>query len=286
MKFRVEFISTDEKEVQTSYPYPIPIKSTIKKHNKLDLIIVPGFYLTPSLIKKHTKTASDWINEQFKKGVKIASICTGAVLLAQAGLLNNKTATSHWLLKDYFEKEFPDILFQSNKIIIDHGNIFMSGGATSFQNLLIYIVEKFMGRTVAIGVSKIYLIDINKANQNSYINLAGQKKHNDEIINQIQEYIGTNYRNKFTLAEMTDKFTISERTLIRRFKKATDDTPIQYIQKVKVEKAKEMLENGYKSFEEIAFHLGYEDVNAFRKVFMKLVGIAPMQYRNRYQLTI
>lgn len=283
-KFEVDFVAPNKDEIKTSFPFPIQAKYSINKHPGFDLIIIPGFESEPDKVLKESGLTANWIAEQNRAGVKIASICTGSVLMAKSGLLENKTATTHWVLKDFFQANFPEISLDLSKIVIDYGNLMMSGSATSFQNLILIIIEQFMGRTVAVGVSKMYLIDINKDRPDSYMDLVLGKKHNDEEIYNAQNFIKRNFNVKISLDDIAQKVQMTKRTFIRRFKKATNDTPLNYIHKVKVEKAKQMLENERKTFEEIAFQLAYEDVNAFRKIFVRQTGISPMKYRARYQV--
>ncbi len=282
-EFDVEFVSVSKNEIETTYPMPIPVL-TASKTKKFDLIIVPGFDIGDGLITKEIIEAADWVGEKYKAGATIASVCTGAVILAQAGILEGKTATTHWLIKNNFEKLYPNVNMCSNKILIDHGNILMCGGATSFQNLALHLIEKYMGKSLALRISKFYLIDMHKTNQDAYMNLAIFKQHNDIAIKRAQKYIEKNFKKRIALDELALISKLNLRTFIRRFKKATDETPLKYIQKVKVEKAKELLELCGKSFEEIAFEIGYEDVNAFRKIFVAFTGELPTKYRGRYQV--
>lgn len=282
--FTIEFVSGSKKFIETHYKTPINYNSTIFENKNYELIIIPGTDINPLLAVEENMPAIEWIKKQYSQGSKIASICTGSFLLAASGIVDNKIATTHWYMANLFKKNFPKVILKSEKIIVDNDDIFMSGGATSFQNLMIYLIEKFMGHQVAVGVSKLYLIDIHKDNQNSYSILSLQKNHKDKAILEAQNYIENNFEKKFTLLEIAEKVCMSKRTFIRRFKSASGDTPFQYIQKVKVEKAKRNLESGKKTFEEITFDIGYEDVNAFRNVFIKYAGISPGAYKKKYNI--
>jgi transcriptional regulator GlxA family with amidase domain len=285
-KFSVDFIAGDTTEVETSFPYPVNVKYSIANHNKLDLILIPGFEAEPHEVVSNSKEIADWLKDQYLQGTMLASICTGSVLLALTGLIDHKTATTHWLLKDFFESCFPQIRLDLSKVVIDYKDILMSGSATSFQNLIVYIIEKHMGRNVATGVSKVYLIDINKDRPDSYMNLIPQKRHNDTQIKKAQRYIEENCCAKMSIDELCKQVSLSKRTFLRRFRNATNDTPLNYIHKVKIEKAKELLENERITFEEIAYSLGYEDVNAFRKIFVRQTGISPKKYKARFYVEV
>lgn len=284
--FKIDFVASEQSQVTTTFPFPIQVTCNIYQPNFFDWLIIPGFDANPDQIMQLSDELAQWINTQYNRGTKLASICTGGFILAKAGLLNGKQATTHWLAQDYFNNSFPDVNLCIDKILIDHGDILMSGGATSFQNLIVYLIEKHMGHSVAVGVSKVYLIDIYKDTQESYMTLFNPKNHGDKEICEAQNYIESNYRNKISIDEVSNVSKLTKRTFIRRFKNATKQTPLNYIQKVKVERAKQMLESERKTFEEIAFDLAYEDVNAFRKIFIKFTGISPRKYKARYKLIV
>lgn len=280
--FDVEFVAASEKQIKTNFGYPIYCHSTINDGKKYDLILVPGFNLDPLKILRNNKAALSWISEQYECGTEIASFCTGAFLLAAAGILNNKPATTHWIFEKLFKEMYPQIKLEAHKVIVDNDNIYMSGGATTFQNLILYLVEKFISREVAVSISKVMLIELGIQNQLPFTILSVQKVHTDKLILHAQSLIEEKYRDKLSIDQLTDSLAVSERTFIRRFKNATGDTPYQYIQRVKVESAKKMLENEQKTFEEIVYEVGYEDISAFRKVFKKFVGISPSMYKKKY----
>ena len=278
--FDVEYILPDH-VTSLGIPSSEPVRS-IYEHIHWDWIIVPGFDHPPKSVLDENRAVIPWIIAQHAQGVKVASICTGSFFLAASGILNNKTATTHWLVADTFKQIFPEVTFLKEKILIDHENILISGGATSFHNLMIHLVELYMGRKVAIGVSKLYLIDLHKDSQESYAVFTGHKTHKDAKISEIQHYIESNYTEKLNLDHLTEKACMSKRNFIRRFKNATRITPYAYIQKIRVEAAKEMLETALGSIEEVVYKAGYEDVDAFRQVFIKHTGITPGAYRKKY----
>lgn len=284
-RFHIQFVSASKKTINTQYQITINHHTNIYANKSYDLIIIPGIDSSPLMAIEQNKEAINWLKQQASNKTQIASICTGSFLLAATGLLNNKPATTHWFMADIFKKTFPDIILKSEKIIIDNGNTFMSGGATSFQNLILYIIEKYLGRKVAIGVSKLYLIDINKDNQNSYSILNFQKNHQDESILLAQSFIESNYNEKISIQDIADKISMSKRNFIRRFKTATGDTPFKYIQKIRIEIAKRIIESERKSFGEIAYQVGYEDVNAFRKIFVENTGITPSAYKKKFSIS-
>ncbi len=231
--FEVEYI-LPEKAARDGFPSSDPIKS-MHKQTHWDWIILPGFDHSPQIVLGENRDVITWIREQYEQGTKIASICTGSFFLASAGILKGKAATTHWLVAGTFRQLFPEVPFLKEKILIDHGSILISGGATSFHNLMIHLVEQYMGRKVAIGVSKLYLMDLRKDSQESYAVFTGHKGHQDTKISEIQNYIETHFAEKLSLDRLTEKAYMSKRNFIRRFKAATGVTPYAYIQKIRVE---------------------------------------------------
>lgn len=272
------------KEVVGCHGIKITCNATIYDNLKEDLIIVSAFEINYQKIIDENRTLIEWLKAKINDGVEVATVCTGAVLLAETGLLDGKPATTHWLIADVFKSRYPKINLEQDRMILDHQGFYMSGGATAFQNLMLYLVEKFMSKSLSITLSKILLIDINREKQSAYAIFSGQKKHGDNIILNLQANIEKKVFDKITLNDLTKESNLTQRTLLRRFKKATGNTPFEYIQRVKVEEAKNLLESERISFEEIAFKVCYEDVNAFRKIFRRFVGLSPMQYRSRYRI--
>jgi transcriptional regulator GlxA family with amidase domain len=179
---------------------------------------------------------------------------------------------------------FPDIELVSERIITDDGGIYSSGGANSFWNLLLYILEKYTDREMAIFASKYYEIEIDRNNQSTFIMFQGQKEHADESVKKAQEFIEHNFQDKITVDQLADTFGLGRRSLERRFKKATTNTVAEYIQRVKVEAAKKRLETSRKNINEVMYDVGYSDTKAFRDVFRRITGMSPIDYRNRYNV--
>lgn len=246
------------------------------------LIFIPPIEeitLTPQ--KKNTALLN-WLVECHDAGTEIASLCTGVFLLGFTGLLKDKECTTHWRAEHLFLKMFPDAKLLVDKIITNKKGIYSTGGATSSLNLAVYLVEKYSGRQAALYCAKILEIDIARNSQSEFILFEGQKTHSDNEIKKIQQFIEKNIEEKLSVDFLADKFAISRRTLVRRFKKATNNPPIEYIQRVKMEAAKRSLELSGKTINEIMYSVGYNDVKAFRDVFKKNSGLSPIEYRNKY----
>jgi transcriptional regulator GlxA family with amidase domain len=261
---------------------------TIKPHVDINTLKKTNLVVIPSLIRDYEKALEgnklieDWITLQYKQGAEIASMCTGAFMLASAGLLNGKNCSTHWSAENTFKTLFPDISLQTHKTIIYEAGIYTNGGAYSFLNLLIYLIEKYYDRQTAIYCSKIFQIEIDRQYQSGFSIFGGQKLHDDEEIKKAQEYIETKINEKISIDDLSSKLSIGRRNFDRRFIKATGNSPLEYTQRVKVEAAKKAFENSRKTINEVMFEVGYSDLKAFREVFRKITGMAPLAYRSRY----
>jgi transcriptional regulator GlxA family with amidase domain len=223
-----------------------------------------------------------WIIDQYKHGAEIASLCTGAFLLAATGLIKGRRCSTHWVAADAFKQAFPDVKLEAEKIITDELGIYSSGGAYSFLNLMVYLVEKFCGREMAVFCSKMLEIEIERQSQSPFAIFMGQKTHEDEAIKKAQLYMENNINCKVSVDQLSDMFAISRRNFERRFKKATSNTPVEYLQRVKIEAAKKSLESGRENVNEVMYSVGYSDSKAFRTTFKKITGLSPVNYRNKY----
>ena len=246
---------------------------------KTDLIIIPA-------IQANSVAANagfiPWITDQYKGGAEVASLCVGAFLLASTGLLKGKKCTTHWLAADAFRQLFPDVHLLPEKIITDEYGLYTSGGAYSFINLILYIVEKYCGRNVAVFLSKVFEIEIERRSQSPFNIFMGQKDHEDEPIKKAQQYMESNVGEKISVDQLAGLFLIGRRNFERRFKKATSNTPVEYLQRVKMEAAKKSLESGRENINEVMYAVGYSDSKAFRTTFKKITGLSPLEYRKKY----
>jgi len=249
---------------------------------KTDLIILPAMYGDLKKAVEDNKDFIPWIISQRKKGAEVASLCLGAFLLASTGLLNGKKCATHWLAANVFRQMFPEVILLEDRIICDENGIYSSGGAYSSLNLILYLIEKYAGRDIAILCSKAFQIDIQRDSQSPFTIFIGQKNHEDASIRKAQEYIEANFHNRITVDQLAEILALSRRNLERRFKKATANTVTEYIQRVKIEAAKISLESSGENVSEVMYKIGYSDPKAFRNTFKKITGLSPVQYRNKY----
>lgn len=250
--------------------------------SKTNLIIIPSLNHNYYTAVKGNEALIKWLNQQYKKGAEIASICTGAFLLAATGLLDGKTCSTHWSAADHFRDMFPKVNLQADKLITDENGIYTNGGAYSFLNLILYLVEKYFDRTVAIYCSKVFQIEIDRHQQSAFTIFTGQKTHGDDMVREAQMYIETHLQEKISIEHLSSKLAVGRRNFDRRFIKATGNTPIEYAQRVKMEAAKKSFETSLKSINEVMYEVGYSDMKAFREIFKRITGMSPLEYRGRY----
>jgi transcriptional regulator GlxA family with amidase domain len=254
----------------------------LKDLHKTDLVLIPAL---SGDLKKSLSLNQDffaWIIDQYEKGAEVASLCVGAFLLAATGLLNGKECSSHWKTANEFREMFPEVHLVDGRIVTEQSGLYSSGGATSYWNLLLHLVEKYAGRETALLASKVFALEIDRKSQSPFIMFNGQKNHEDTPIKEAQEFIEQNLTDKIAVEDLAVKFAIGRRHFERRFKKATNNTPIEYIQRVRMEAAKKELERSRKNVTEVMYEVGYSDAKAFRSVFKKITGLSPVEYRNKY----
>jgi len=261
---------------------------SVKPHVSIASVSHTDLIVIPSLNHNYRETLLantpliEWVTRQYKQGAEVASICTGAFILASAGLLDGKHCSTHWAAADTFRTMFPDVQLKTDKLITDEHGLYTNGGAYSFLNLMIYLVEKYYDRQTAIFCAKVFQITIDRQSQSEFIIFTGQKTHDDDMVRQAQTYIEKNLHEKISVEHLSSRFAIGRRNFDRRFIKATGNTPVEYSQRVKVEAAKKAFENSRKTINEVMYDVGYSDVKAFREVFRRITGLSPLAYRNKY----
>jgi transcriptional regulator GlxA family with amidase domain len=254
----------------------------VKDVKKTDLIVIPALDGDLQKAVELNKGFSPWIIQQYKSGAEVASLCVGAFLLASTGLLDGKKAATHCLFANEFKKMYPDVDVIVDKVITDENGIYSSGGAFSYLNFILYLIEKYVGRQMAVTCAKVFQIDIDRTSQSPFMIFNGQKDHEDKPVKKAQEFIESNFQEKITVDQLATKFGIGRRNLERRFKEATANTIVEYIQRVKIEAAKASLESSRENVNEVMYKVGYSDNKAFRTVFKKITGLSPINYRQKY----
>ncbi len=281
--FNVELVALNGEFVECLGGYPLRCHTTIDEVSRTDLIIVPNLTDNFEQKIKDNQGFIEFMTQQYEAGADIGAFCTGTLLLAATGLLDGKKATTHWMAVDFFKAMFPKVDLVPEKIITDEERLFCAGGSTSFFNLVIYLVEKYCGHEIAVLLSKSMLIDMDKAPQSAYAIFSGQKEHGQDDILKVQRFIEENVQSTIKIDDLVKLTALSRRSFIRKFKKATGNTPKDYIQRAKVEWARKKLEYENIDIQQISYLLTYKDSGTFSNIFKKHIGISPSAYRKKFK---
>jgi transcriptional regulator GlxA family with amidase domain len=280
--FKVQLVGLNKEVRLNNNLFTVHTDQTIKDVKKTDLIFIPAISGDLKTALQLNSKFVPWIIDQYKKGAELASLCIGSFLLASTGLLNGKKCSSHWNTSNEFRTMFPEIELVDGAIITEENGIYSSGGANSYWSLLLYLVEKYTDRETAILASKIFAVDIDRDSQAAFMMFEGQKNHDDEQVLKAQIHIEENFQDKLTVDDLADKVALGRRSFERRFKKATNNSVLEYIQRIKIEAAKRHFESTRKNINEVMFDVGYTDNKAFRNAFRKITGLSPVEYKNKY----
>ena len=281
--FDIQTASMNGKPVSCTGNLELKPQKALHEIEQAQLIIVPGFMFNILEILPNLSPMVEWLEQQHKNGSYLASMCTGAFVLAQTGLLDGKTATTHWVFGEQFSKRFPNVKLKIERTVTDEGLLMCSGGSTSSSDLLLHLIRKFASPQLAAECAKKLLVDITPRTQTPYACTTFKKNHHDADILNIQIWFEKNLSCNINMDLLVRESALSMRNFIRRFKDATEQTPIQYLQNLRIEKAKHLLESSKQSFEIITQQVGYEDGNSFRRLFKERVGLSPMAYRKRFE---
>lgn len=280
-KIRAMLVSVDGKPILCQNNLLLNVQCAVEDIHDADIFIVTSIHDVDAAMTKH-RSMVDWIRKQYENGTALASICTGAFLLAETGLLDGKEATTHWSVTDMFKERYPKIRLKSEKLVINHGNLYCSGGAGSSTDLVYFLIEKHLGHMLAARTAKFFIHDFKRASQRPYAIYEAKIEHNDRQILKAQRWIDSHLDTPLSIEDLSKIACMSPRTFERRFKKATGDPPSVYIQRIKVEQAKQRLETTNLSFDEISSELGYMNSGSFRKIFVRWASLLPSQYRERF----
>lgn len=280
--FNVQLVGAKKSIKLNGGQFVIQPDKQLDEVKKTDLVVIPALFGNMKRAIAQNEKLIPWIVDQYEDGAEVASLCVGAFLLASTGLLNGKKCSTHWGFTNEFREMFPTVEVVDGSIITEELRIYSSGGANSYWNLLLHLVEKYTDRETAILASKYFAIDINRDSQAAFAMFKGQKEHKDDVVKLAQDYIERKVDEKITVDELADKFNLGRRTFERRFKLATNNSILEYIQRIKIETAKRSFETSRKNISEVMYDVGYTDTKAFRTIFKKITGLTPVEYRNKY----
>ena len=279
--FQVELVSMDKKPIRCQHNLTLQPVRSIDEVSDTDVILIPIIGGPIQNVLDTHRPLIDWLKLHYRRGTVITAVGTGVFLLAEAGLLDDKIATTHWYYVDKFRQMYPQIQLMPERLITEDGNVICSGG-NSIYDLSLYMIEKYCGHELAVLASKFFVLDLGRMSQAPYTIFDFQLDHRDQEILKAQEWIRDHFAEDFSIDTIAEMINMSPRTFQRRFKKATGDSPLVYLQRFRVEMSKRMLEKGNRSIEEITFRIGYENSSSFRKVFKKYSGLSPAEYRKKF----
>lgn len=267
---------------------PLPAQQPLSGIGHTDVLIIPSLYLlAPDWSPNPYPDLTDWIIEQHRQGALICSACTGAMLLAETGLLDGYEATQHWAFEQLFRRHFPKVRLNVDKVLITtgaSGRILMSGASAAWHDLLIHLVSRYAGLQAAQTVAKFFLLNVHSEGQAPYVIFREQRQHGDGPILAAQDWLREHSTRPHPVELAQQASGLQPRTFSRRFRKATGLTPIDYVQRLRIEGAKQRLERGGTPVDEISWQVGYEDPAFFRRLFKRITGMTPKRYRRKFQL--
>ncbi|NIJ51462.1 GlxA family transcriptional regulator [Dyadobacter arcticus] len=280
--FNINLFSSDN---QPGAYYGSYAMQSIQNSGQMDLILVPAFGAGDLGISvSGNKMFIPWLWEQRKKGAEIASFCTGAFLLAAAGLLNGKEATTHIDSAQALASNFPEIIMKSDAVVTDDSGIYTSGGATSSFHLMLYLIQRRCGKELTLKTAKMFAIDMDREQQTYFGTFSPSQNHGDGLVNMAQQKIEKEYQEGSTIETLIQDIPASRRNVVRRFKQAIGVTPIEYLQRTRIEAAKKLLAQTDQSVLEVMLNSGYNDLKSFRQLFKKSTGVTPKEYRDKFNI--
>jgi transcriptional regulator GlxA family with amidase domain len=291
-RFRVTTATVDGRSVRAGETIAMTPQCALVDAPPPDLVFVPSGGLTYQEVFRdgydidgvvaRNEAVLPWLRDWAASGIRIAGVCSGVALLATAGLLDGKRATTHWGVAKYYMEKFPTVDWQPEYLVTDAGNVCCGGGVNAASDLALYLVEKYCGREVACQSARAMLIEMPRTWQVAFAHLSPQTNHSDTPILNAQDWLHRHYTGEVSIEGLASMLGMSPRNFARRFKEATGKTPLNYLHTLRVETAKRLLENGRQSVQEIMLESGYEDGIFFRKLFKRHTGVSPAVYRARF----
>jgi transcriptional regulator GlxA family with amidase domain len=283
-RFRVTTASVDGRPVRCDGPVRICPTAALAAIRKTDLIFIPSTGPSVDDVVERNAPVVPWLRGWHKRGVAIASVCSGVGLVAAAGLLDGRRATTHWGLAEQFRQKYPRVRWMPELMITEDRGFYCGGGVNASLDLSLFLVERFWGHDVAMQCAKALLIETPRAWQAGFAIVPLKTRHSDESISRAQEWLHQNFHRTFPLDDPARRAGMSLRNFVRRFKHATGDTPLLYVQKLRVAAAKRLLESHHRTMQEISDAVGYQDIAYFRQLFQRHTGSSPSAYRQRFGL--
>ena len=281
-EFEVKIVTADGQPITALNNIPLIPTCSMHAIDDVDLIIIPSQGFFYDLASDVHKARAEWLLHWYERGADIAAICAGTFTLAATGLLDGKQATTHWGLANQFRELFPAVDLRTDLMITDEGRLFCGGGITADLNLSLYLIEKYCGREIALQGSRCMLVDMDRTSQAPFSMFIPNRAHEDDEILLAQDWMEKHYSDSINMEVLADKAEMSLRQFNRRFKSATGETAVKYLQQVRVEAAKTLLVTTHETFDNISPKVGYENVSFLRRVFKGSTGITPVDFRRKF----
>jgi transcriptional regulator GlxA family with amidase domain len=281
-RFHVTTASADGRAVRCDGPIYIQPDTAITNIRKTELIFIPTTGVSVDNVVERNAAVVPWLRRWHKRGVPIASVCSGVGLVAATGLLDGKRATTHWGLAERFREKYPRVKWMPELMVTEDRDFYCGGGVHAALDLSLYLVEKFCGHDIALQTAKALLIETPRAWQAGFAVVPLKTEHSDDSISSAQQWLHENFHRTFPLEAPAHRVGMSLRNFVRRFKQATGDSPLIYLQKLRVAAAKRLLESDHRTMQEISDAVGYQDVAYFRQLFQRHTGASPSAYRKRF----
>jgi transcriptional regulator GlxA family with amidase domain len=281
--FDVVTASLDGQPVRSLRGQTLQPELALEQIGHTDIVLIPGFLFTLREALPGFGRYAEWLRQQHAQGAVLATLCTATFLLAETGLMSGARATTHWAFADLFRKRYPDARMDERETLCEDNRLLTSGGATAAMDLLLHLIRRYGSLDLAQKCSHYLLIDPARSEQSVYVMWSMPKSHGDEGILKVQNWLEEHYHEPLSIDELAPRFGYGVRNFARRFKDATGYTPLAYLQTLRLEKAKHLLESTRMSLDAITFKVGYEDSNSFRRLFQQRVGLLPASYRKKFQ---
>lgn len=244
-----------------------------------DLVFIPALWRNPWPQVRRDPKVLNWLRTQHDQGAALCSIGTGSYFLAEAGLLTGRQATTHWYYFDDFEGHYPEVKLQRKRFITHDGRLYCTGSVNAARDVMLHLIEQLWNSDIADQVARHFTHEVRRSYESLLLNQTGQESHHDELIIEVQAWMREAYAQPMPLTTVAHRFQLSLRSLNRRFRAATNTTPLAYLQEIRVENARALLKNSNFSIAEVAFRVGYQDVSHFTALFRRQHGVTPQEYR-------
>jgi transcriptional regulator GlxA family with amidase domain len=285
-RFKVTTVSVDGKPVVGGAGVRVIPDKPLSAIEHTDLVLVPAGGTDLDILIEKSATVIPWLRALHAKGALVAGVCTGAAILAEAGLLDGRRATTHWAVADHYKQRYPKVDWQPQLCVTEDRGVFCGGGVYASIDLALYIVEKLCGRDVAIGCAKSLVVQMPRTYQTGFSVVPNGSDHADAVIRRAEDWLHNHFPDDIDLDRLAAEMALTPRTFLRRFKAAIGETPLAYLQRLRIDAAKRMLEEDRLTIQEVSLAVGYEDVAFFRDLFKRHAGLPPGAYRERYGRSI